>query len=340
MKSNLLYIGSLDKKSNSYRRFLAYSEFLNKVDGIDIDKFIYASYTKNLDHFLNFGLGTLKLNFLLRKIDYNNYDFVIVDNRPFLFGYTLKHIKKVNSRVRIINVLTDDPNGKYKKGWRLLKNTAAKYDLHFVQRKINILELYNWGANQVEISFRSFEPKFHRKKFEIQKDMSFQVGFIGSYEEEREQSIKFLIDNGIQVNITGDGWEKGKYFNIIQSYYTGPSVYGDNYVDKINSMPIALHFLRKGNRDEQDSRTFEIPSCGTPMIAEYSEVHASLFLENKEVLFFRSDDELLEKVNELIRNPQYARELALAALKRCYVSGYDHLTTCKRVLNIVSKSLD
>ena len=58
-----------------------------------------------------------------------------------------------------------------------------------------------------------------------------------SYEEQREESIKFLIENGINVNVTGDGWDKGKYFEIIKDYYAGPSVYGEAYVDKINAMP-------------------------------------------------------------------------------------------------------
>ena len=101
-------------------------------------------------------------------------------------------------------------------------------------------------------------------------------------------------------------------------------------------MPIALHFLRTGNRDEQDSRTFEIPACGTPMIAQYSDVHASLFLDNEEVLFFKNNQELLEKVI-LLANPTLADKLAYAALKRCVTSGYDHINTIKKVIEHLAK---
>jgi spore maturation protein CgeB len=69
-------------------------------------------------------------------------------------------------------------------------------------------------------------------------------------------------------------------------------VYEEEYIKTINGMEIALHFLRHGNRDEQDSRTFEIPACKVFMIAESSELHLQLFKENEEAVFFSSKKEL------------------------------------------------
>jgi spore maturation protein CgeB len=270
------------------------------------------------------------------SLDLKKIDIVLVDNRPFIFKSTLRKIKKINPEIKIVSVLTDDPNGRYKSGWRLLKKTAPYYDLHFVQRKVNIKELHKWGAQKVEICYRSFEPAFHRKKEEVAKNKNFDAGFIGSYEEFREESIKYLIENNIKVQVIGDGWDKGKHFDIIKPFYGGPSVYGEKYIDIINSMKIALHFLRNANRDEQDSRTFEIPACGTPMIAEYSSVHGSLFNEN-EVLFFRNNEELLQKVLYFMANPQIAAEYAEAAARRCALSGYDHKNTIAAVLKKIEE---
>jgi hypothetical protein len=335
--NNILYIGSLNPNSNSFRRFETYKQLVEKVDGIDIDPFIYKSITKKFDHHLNFGIGTIHLNAIVKNKDFSNYDALIMDNRPFLFSQTLKTIKERNPTLKIALVLTDDPNGKYKSGWRLLKKSSRNIDVHFVQRMQNIEELLAWGAKRVEICFRSFDPAFHRIKSQVQKNTKYDAGFIGSYEENREESIKYLIENGIKVQVTGDGWENGKYFNTIMPFYAGKSVYGEAYVDCINQMKIALHFLRHGNRDEQDSRTFEIPACGTPMIAEYSKVHESLFKENHEVLFFKNNEELLEKVKFLIDNPHIASQYAENAKVRCIVDGYDHNSTLKKVLKKIEK---
>jgi spore maturation protein CgeB len=335
--NSILYIGSLNPFSNSFRRFETYKQLVEKVDGIDIDSFIYSSITKKFDHHLNFGIGTIRLNAFVKNKDFSKYDALIIDNRPFLFRQTLKAIKQQNPSLKIALVLTDDPNGKYKSGWRLLKKTARDIDVHFVQREQNIEELLVWGAKRVKTCFRSFDPTFHRMKSEVQKNTTYDVGFIGSYEENREESIKYLIENGIKVQVTGDGWENGKYFNTIMPFYTGKSLYGEAYVDCINQMKIALHFLRHGNRDEQDSRTFEIPACGTPMIAEYSNVHNSLFKDHHEVLFFKSKQELLEKVLFLMDNPEIASRYAENAKVRCIVDGYDHHNTLKKVLKTIEE---
>ena len=76
MFEHLLYIGSLDKKSNSFRRFQAYTEIIKNVEGIDVEKYIYSSITKKFDHHFNFGLGTIRLNLALRKLDFSKFDLI------------------------------------------------------------------------------------------------------------------------------------------------------------------------------------------------------------------------------------------------------------------------
>jgi spore maturation protein CgeB len=336
MISSILYIGHLDKLSNSYRRFSTYKSLVTNIIGVDIDEYIYKSISVKFDHHLNFGIGSIHLNHKIKSLNAKDFDLVLVDNRQFLFPATIKKIKRDNPTIKIAAVLTDDFNGRYKRGWRLLKKTASLYDIHFVQRIQNFEELLKWGANRVEICYRSYDPNFHRKKPNITKNINFDAGFIGSYEEQREESIKYLIENGIKVQVIGDGWDKGKHFDLIKPFYGGASVYGELYVDSINSMQIALHFLRVGNRDEQDSRTFEIPACGTPMIAEHSSVHATLFNEN-EVLYFNTNEELLDKVRYYMENPQIAAEYAERAVKRCVESGYDHRNTLAAVLKKIEE---
>ena len=336
MINSLFYLGSLNKNSNSYRRFQTYKQLVSQVEGLDMESFIYESITKRFDHHFNFGLGTLKLNAATKAIDFSKFELLLIDNRPFLFKTTLKYIRKKYPHLKIALVLTDDPNGQYKSGWRLLKKTASLIDIHFVQRQQNVQELLSWGANIVEMCYRSYDPSFHRKKPTVKKNKNYDAGFIGSYEIQREESIKYLIENGIKVQVIGDGWDKGKHFDLIKPFYGGASVYGELYVDSINSMQIALHFLRVGNRDEQDSRTFEIPACGTPMIAEHSSVHASLFNEN-EVLYFNTNEELLNKVRYFMENPQIAAEYAERAAKRCVDSGYDHKNTLASVLKKIKE---
>jgi spore maturation protein CgeB len=163
-----------------------------------------------------------------------------------------------------------------------------------------------------------------------------EVGFIGSYAAARCNSIASLIRAGIDVAIRGDGWQQAAKWSLLKPHWRGPSIYGDEYAKAISGMEIALHFLRRENRDEQDSRTFEIPACGSFMLAERSDAHERLFQEGQEAVFFDDDSDLLEKVRYYQNRPAERNRIAQAGRKRCVEDGYDHRA---RLLELLARVL-
>lgn len=333
----ILYIGSLDDSGNSFKRFNTLRKMGYQLEGIDVDNYIFGSVWMRLHFHLYVGPGIISLNRkILKAVDDFAPDLIWVDNKPYVTSNTLNKIKSRHSEIKIVNVITDDPFGKYHYAWRFIYKTFKYYDVHFVQREINISELKRHGANRVELCFRSFDPEFHFCLDEDQISTSYktEIGFIGSYEDDREEFVANLVQNGIDVKIIGDGWENGRYWNILKSHHKGPSVYGDEYVKVLNGMDIALHFLRKANRDQQDSRTFEIPACGTFMLAERSNLHTQFFKEKEEADFFTSKEDLLSKVQFYINNPIERARIAKQGYNRAYNSGYDHKS---RLYDVIDK---
>lgn len=342
MHRSILYIGSLEEFSNSAGRYKTLQAMGHHVRAIDIEPYIYRGAFAKLHRHLNIGPGIWVLNKkVIETIEEESPDILWVDNKPFLQWRTLRKIRKKWPSIKIINLITDDPAGRYRYAWRLCLKTAKYYDIHFVQRQINIAELKNQGARRVEICYRSYDPALHRP---ISLDGSDKekyttaVGFIGTHEIYREEYIVHLINNHIPVSITGNEWEKAKQWHIVQPYYKGPSVYGEEYVKTINGFGIALHFLRHVNRDEQDSRTFEIPACGAFMLAEKSQVHATLFEEDREAVFFETKEELLVKVRYYQKHVTERNAIAAAGHARCLHSGYSHKERLQGVLDIIFKS--
>lgn len=308
----------------------------HEMVGIDTDPYIYGNVFTRFHHHLNVGPGIHKLNSkIVVSVATSLPEIIWVDNKSFLTARTLRHIKKILPAAKIINVITDDITGSRKYAWRLGLKAASLFDCHFVQRSVNINELKDYGANRVELCYRSFDPDFHRP---VVLDASewpkykTRVGFIGTWEEDREAYIAFLINNKVEVSVTGDGWPKGKYWNTIGPFYKGPSIYGEAYIKTINGMDIALHFLRNENRDEQDSRTFEIPACKVFMMAERSTLHQQLFKENEEAVFFDSKAELLEKVQFYLNERKERNRIALNGYNKCFAAGYSHEDRLKNVI--------
>lgn len=308
---------------------------------IDTDPYILAKFISSFQHHLNFGPGVWALNRKIRKtIRQKKYDLVLVDNKPYLDAYTLNNIKKKFPGIRIANLLTDDPFGKFTRSWPLLKRTACLYDLIFVQREVNINELKAKGAKSVAICYRSFDPGYNRPiklSADDNKEYHVPIGFVGTYENVRASYIAWLIQNNIPVWVRGNDWPGGEYWDIIKPFYKGPSVFEEEYIKAINGMDMALHFLRHGNRDEQDSRTFEIPACKVFMIAESSPLHLSLFKEDEEAVFFRDKEALLQKVKYFMAHKAEAQRIAANGYKRCIESGYDHQS---RMENVVQKIME
>ena len=83
-------------------------------------------------------------------------------------------------------------------------------------------------------------------------------------------------------------------------------------------------FFRKGNRDTQDSRTFEIPACKVFMLAERSILHEQFFEENREAVLFATKEELLEKVRYFLANSEERKTIAEAGYKKNFEAGYSH----------------
>ena len=336
---SILYVGSLATWCNSLRRFQAITRIDPSTESVDTDPYILAKYISGFQHHLNIGPGVSLLNVEIRKrCRRKQYDIILVDNKPFLSRKTMKYIKQKNPDIKIANLLTDDPFGKFKRSWPVFKRTARFYDIIFVQRKVNISELKNLGVKRVEICYRSYDPAFHRPLQLTDDDLinyKSTVGFVGTYESFREEFVVYLIQNNIPVKITGDGWPKGKYWKLIEPNYQGNSTYGESYIKTINGMDIALHFLRHGNRDEQDSRTFEIPACGVFMLAEKSDTHLSLFEDGSEAVFFSTKEQLLEKVKYFLEHQDERKAIARAGLARCLQSGYSHEGRLSQVLHTI-----
>ncbi|RYE58761.1 MAG: hypothetical protein EOP48_02825, partial [Sphingobacteriales bacterium] len=204
---SLLYIGSLDCNSNSYRRFEALSNLSTGIRGINTEPYIMAKYLSGIQHYHNIGVGIYLLNRKIRaQVKKRFFDIVWVDNKNYLSIKTMEYIKLVSPNTRIVNMLTDDPFGVYKNSWKLLRQTAALYDYFFVQREENVDELKALGARHVGICYRSYAPDFNRPLQLSKADAQYYgagVGFIGSYEADRAASIAFLIKNGITVQVTG-----------------------------------------------------------------------------------------------------------------------------------------
>ena len=119
---------------------------------------------------------------------------------------------------------------------------------------------------------------------------------------------------------------------LLSRAHQGGEVYADDYARALTGSRIGLGFLRKVCPDQHTTRTFEIPACGSLLLADRTEEHQQFFEEGKEAEFFASCEELLDKLKFYCSNESARKLVADRGYQRCKDSGYAYVCRLRGAL--------
>lgn len=318
-----------------YASLKKYSE-----DNVDVLFTLNAHTIKRnlVDKFFNFiklPLDKFSINKrIIEKAKENKPYLVFVVKGVNIYPKTLKQLKSMG--IKIVAWSNDDMyvwhNRTFFYTWGL-----KYYDLVVTQKSYNCNnnELPSLGAKHVLFQDKSYDPAFHFPSNECANlSDSYDVIFVGACEQQRLDSIIYLANKGIEINIFGWGRIMPIDFHpkiVFHNYH----LYGEDYRRVFTHSKICLNFLRKINRDLQTSRSIEIPACRGFMIAEYSIEHARLFIENTEAVFFHSNEDLYLKVSYYLQKEIERKTIAENGYNRCIQSGYSFDARMKEILETI-----
>lgn len=274
---------------------------------------------------------------IVRAISENNFDIVWIDKGVTIEGETLKYIKQRQPDCFIVGYSPDNMAERHNQS-KLFLDSLFLYDFYVTTKSYTVNKLRDMGCKNVIFVNNAFEKSFHHPyELSIQEKsrLGGGVGFIGAWEEERCRSIVYLAQHGVAVKVWGGGrWKKykGRYPLLA---IEDKGLFSDDYNKALSAFDISLCFLRKMNHDLQTTRTMEIPACGSMLMAERTDEHSHLFKEDKEAVFFSSDEELLSKCKYYLAHKDERRKIAEAGHERCYKSDYSNDGMIYHVLNIV-----
>jgi hypothetical protein len=187
------------------------------------------------------------------------------------------------------------------------------------------------------------------------------VGFLGGWEPRRERLLGAVAAVVDDVKIRGGYWDflrdgrwtlrrriilgqlaGGEPFSIhadarLAAAWQGDEVYGDDYARALTGGRIGLGFLRKVCPDQHTTRTFEIPACGSMLLADRTDEHRSFFEEGREAEFFDSETELVDKARFYTANEPARARVAAAGRARCQSSGYAYVERLRPVVRDIER---
>jgi spore maturation protein CgeB len=119
---------------------------------------------------------------------------------------------------------------------------------------------------------------------------------------------------------------------LLSQAYQGDEVYADDYARALTGARIGLGFLRTVCPDQHTTRTFEIPACGSLLLADRTEEHQGFFQEGKEAEFFDSPQELIDKVQFYSANEEARQRVADSGYRRSIASQYSYIHRIRTTL--------
>lgn len=262
------------------------------------------------------------------------YDVVWIDKGLTIYPEILKELKKLQPAVIIIGYSPDLMTAKHNQSQQFIESLPY-YDCYVTTKSYAVDDMYKLGCKKVIYQGNAYQEDFHYPR--LYSDLDYQrlagdVGFIGAWEEERAESILYLVKHGIPVRVWGDK----KWLRYQNKYpllkIENDGLYTDDYCTALSAFKISLCFLRKMNFDLQTQRSVEIPACQGFVLAKRTNEHLELFEENKEACYFSSNEELLEKCRYYLQHEDERMCIAKAGRQRCIDSGYSYKKRIEAVL--------
>ena len=255
-------------------------------------------------NYFNFGKEEMNQKFLelveKEKPDYIFFLLIYDEFDPLIF----LEIKKISPKTKLMVFLSDD-------SWRY-EDFGRYYSLFMDYILTAYHKSVSWhkkdGAENVWFSIgvntENFKPLNLEKKYD--------VVFIGGAGQERAEYMRFLVQQGIKVDIFGHGWEKYPEF---KDFYHFP-LSSEEWVKVVNQSKINLSFSMGGsNKLQLKGRPFEVSACKSFILVGYNEDYRDFFSKN-ELVMFKDKKDLLEKIKYYLKNEKEREKIADSAYKK------------------------
>jgi spore maturation protein CgeB len=195
---------------------------------------------------------------------------------------------------------------------RNMLESLPLYDIVFsfsMSFKKNISKL---GAKKVEYLPFAFDPFIHNK-IPVGGDESitylYDVVFVGCWDKGREKTLSLLCK--FKLGIWGPGWDRVSPLSGLNNNIVKSSIIGAQEMSNIYSKSrLCLNPLRDQNTNSHNMKTFEIPAMGGVMLTNKTVDHLNLFIDEKEIIYYRNNDDIIAVVNKYIKNDCQLKQIS------------------------------
>lgn len=345
----ILFLGQIGEGQTSLMRMKALRRLSHEVVGVDtIESWTQASwFDRQWQRRLQIGpvIDTINSKVLAAARQFQP-DLIWAEKQEYLRVETLVTLRKLGAK---LVHFTPDPY--FYLNWkrtRLMDEAMKEFDLLVYCKSYERADYEALGKPLVYMPL-GYCDEIHRPLPSNDPRWHCPLGFLGGWEPRREQMLAPLAGAGLGLKIWGGYWDflsdgrwtlrrklildqlaGGEAYRIkrnekLAGCLQGGEVYGDDYARALTGAKIGLGFLRKVCPDQHTTRSFEIPACGSLLLADRTEEHRQFFEEGREAEFFSNEAELADKVKFYTTHEGARARVAAAGRQRCLDGRYAYV---------------
>jgi len=346
---NILFLGEIGPGQTSLMRMRALQRLGHEVRGVHtIEPWIKAGWLqRQVQRRLRFGSIIDEINrSVLEAAREFKPDLIWAEKQEFLRVDTIAALRALGARTVHF---TPDPY--FSLSWKrtpLMDAAMGEFDVLVYCKAYERAQYEALGKPLIYMPL-GYCDEVHRPLLSDDPRWACEAGFLGGWEPRRERMLHAVAASGADLKIWGGAWDflhDGKWtlrrqiilgqlagedsfsFHrdpLLAAAHQGGEVYADDYARALTGASIGLGFLRTVCDDQHTTRTFEIPACGSMLLADRTDEHRAFFEEGKEAEFFGGPEELLDKLAFYRGHDTARRDIAAAGLARCVSGRYAYI---------------
>jgi spore maturation protein CgeB len=218
----------------------------------------------------------------------------------------------------------------------------------------NWAPLFNWVSTTASSALPKYEAigysnviktQWACNHFAYKKNnahFDYDVTFIGQPHGNRRQTIEYLRQNGIRINVWGNGWDTGRLsqeemirvfnsslinINLSNSSTVPSGVQSSSNIVRralsrlkqllVGSFPDKLKADVEAVKAQQiKGRNFEVPGCGGFLLTDKADNLEDYYLVGKEIVCFEGNNDLIEKIKYYLEHEEERIKVAQSGYER------------------------
>jgi hypothetical protein len=215
----------------------------------------------------------------------------------------------------LANYYPDDPFNHPGTGWQLA-GAAPKYDRFYTFAHSLVPRLISLGARARFLPF-AWDPDLHPAPAGPVPHLC-DLSFVGNWSPERVPWLEHLVS--FDLGLWGH-WRRLSAFSPLRGAVRGGPVLGVEMGRVMRGSPLTINLIRIVSNGH-NMRSFETLGVGACLLSNRTPELVEMFKEDREVIFFDTPFELLDKVRFYLSHPHDPVTIAAAGARRVQHETY------------------